>query len=97
MHFVLHLIARICLVPAFSFLSVDPETAVDAEYDYVPDDQFASAELPGKQTPLIIPISPILSLYIHALDFATIIVPVAPTLMHSLVLPPAVDTLPVIL
>ena len=53
----------IYLFPPRLLLSVDPETAVASEYDYDLDDQFPSAELPGKQTPLIIPISPILSLY----------------------------------
>jgi hypothetical protein len=56
----------IYLFPLSSILSVDPETAVNPEYDYVTDDPSFSAELPGKQTPLIIPISPILSLnFLH--------------------------------
>ena len=38
--------------PLFYFLSVDPETVVAPEYDYAADDQFPSAELPGKQPPI---------------------------------------------
>jgi hypothetical protein len=41
----------ICFSPLL-FLSVNPETAVDPEYDYVDDDPSFSAELPGKQNPL---------------------------------------------
>ena len=43
------------------FLPVDPEADATAEYDYTTDDQVFVAEQQGKQTPLIIPISPILS------------------------------------
>jgi hypothetical protein len=53
----------IYLFPPRLLLSVEPETAVDPEYDYAADDQFTSVELSGKQTPLIIPISPILCIY----------------------------------
>ena len=71
----LHLCAVlfICFPSAVPF-SVDPGTAVNPgiDYDYDPEDSFSSAEQPGKQPPLIIQISPILSLYILALDFATV-------------------------
>ena len=52
MHFVLHLIARYLSVSAFASFPVDPETAVDPEYDYITEDQISSAEQPGKQNPL---------------------------------------------
>ena len=62
------------MFPLRYFFPVDPETAVDAPMiDYVDEDPSPfSAELPGKQTPLIIPISPILFSLRLALDFATI-------------------------
>ena len=58
MHLWLHLLL-VFIVSSPLFSPVDPETDAAAEYDYAPDDQPLSAELPGKQTPLIIPISPI--------------------------------------
>ena len=62
-----------CFSPLFS--PVDPETAADAAViDYVDDDPSSlSTELPGKQTPLIIPISPSSFSLMLALDFATVI------------------------
>ena len=39
-----------CFFPLFS--PVYPETDVAAEYDYTPNDQTFSVELPGKQNPL---------------------------------------------
>jgi hypothetical protein len=39
-----------CFFPLFS--PVNPETDASAKYDYAPDDQTLSAELPGKQNPL---------------------------------------------
>ena len=53
---------------------VDPETDADAtEYDYAPDDQPLSAELPGKQNPLDHSyIAHSFSLML-ALDFATVV------------------------
>jgi hypothetical protein len=65
-----------CIVIAFAcfkfifffplFSPVDPETAEAPEDYYTTDDPSFPAELPGKQTPLIIPISPILSLlFLH--------------------------------
>ena len=60
--------------PHIASFPVDPETAVAPEYNYDLEDQIPEAELPGKQTPLIIPISLILSLYIHALGIGAVIV-----------------------
>jgi hypothetical protein len=60
-----------CFFPLFS--PVDPETAVDPEYDYVVNDPSFSAELPGKQTPLIISISPISLSPLLALEVATVV------------------------
>ena len=75
------------LFPPPLLLSVDPETAAAPEDYFTPDDQYHPAELPGKQPPLIIPISPIPFSLILALDVATVIVlSVAPILMHSLFL-----------
>ena len=54
----LHLIARYLFLPLRHSFPVDPEVPTDQE-PYPSEDQFASAELPGKQPPLIIPISPI--------------------------------------
>ena len=62
----------IYLFPPLSSL-VDLETDVASEYDYVADVQPLVAELPGKQTPLIISISPISFSPVLALEFATII------------------------
>ena len=65
----MHIVAFVCplfiiVLPRFNF-PVDPETPIDQEY-YPTDDQFPTAELPGKQPPLIIQISPILSLlFLH--------------------------------
>ena len=42
------------LFPLSSILSVDSENAAAPEYDYIIDDPSFSAELSGKQTPLII-------------------------------------------
>ena len=58
---VLHL-CFIFIVSSPLFSPVDPETDAAVEYNYAPNNQTFLAELPGKQTPLIIPISPILSL-----------------------------------
>jgi hypothetical protein len=38
--------------PLSTILSVDPEAAVDLEYDYVDDDPSYAAKLPGNQNPL---------------------------------------------
>ena len=56
----LHLIARYLFLLLRHSFPVDPEVPADQE-PYPSEDQFASAELPGKQPPppLIIPISPI--------------------------------------
>jgi hypothetical protein len=60
-----------CFFPLFS--PVDPETDVAPEYDYVPDIQPLSAELPGKQNPLDHSyITHSFSLML-ALDFATVV------------------------
>ena len=56
------------------FLPVDPKTDAAAEPNYAPDDQPIAAEQQGKQTPLSIPISPILLTLMLALDFATVLV-----------------------
>ena len=85
----MHIVAFVCRLFIMSspvYFPVDPEPPVDQEYHYVTDDQYPSAELPGKQTPLIIPRSPILSSLILALDFAIVDYSVAPILMHSLLL-----------
>jgi hypothetical protein len=60
----MHLFAVLFIVsPAVTPFPVDPETAVDSVIDdFTIEDPYLSAEQPGKQTPLIIPISPILSL-----------------------------------
>lgn len=81
----------VCLLficfPLLCFFSVDPETVVAPEYNYAPEDQFPSAELPGKQPPLTIPISPIPSLYILALDVGVdVVLSIDPIQMHSLIL-----------
>jgi hypothetical protein len=60
-----------CFFPLFS--PVDSETDAAPEYDYAPDDQYLSAELPGKQTPLDYPyITHSFSLML-ALDFTTVV------------------------
>ena len=67
--------AFVCLIfivfPLFS--PVDPETDVAPEYDYAPDVQSLSVELPGKQNP--IDHSYIAHSYslMLALDFATVV------------------------
>ena len=48
----MHLIARYLFCSRIWFLSVDPETTVDPEYNYDLEDQIPSAELPGKKNPL---------------------------------------------
>ena len=60
----MHRVASVCYIYRFFplFLPVDPEADATAGYDYTTDDQVFAAEQQGKQTPLIIPISPILSL-----------------------------------
>ena len=60
MHLWLHLLL-VFIVSSPLFSPVDPGTDAAPVIDYIVDDQPLSAELPGKQTPLIIPISPILS------------------------------------
>jgi hypothetical protein len=59
----LHLLLCIYIVSSPPFFPVDPETADDAlVIDYFTvGDSFSFAEQPGKQTPLSMPISPILS------------------------------------
>ena len=66
MHIVAYCFARyLFLSPLRHSFPIDPEVPTDQE-PYPSEDQFASAELPGKQTPLIIPISPSLSLlFLH--------------------------------
>ena len=59
------------LPPLFS--PVDPETDAAAEYDYAPDDQPLSAELPGKQNPLDHSYITYSFFPMLALDFATVI------------------------
>ena len=48
----MHIVASVCSLLIFfpppAFFSVDPETPTDQE-PYPSEDQFASAELPGKQ------------------------------------------------
>jgi hypothetical protein len=71
-------------------LLIDAETVADAaEYDYSPDeqpsdDQPLSAELPGKQNPLIIPIYDLFFLPHACIRIAIILID--PILMHSLLL-----------
>jgi hypothetical protein len=69
---VLHcLLCIYCFFPLFS--PVDSATDDAAEYDYAPDDQSFSAELPGKQNPLDHSyIAYSLSIML-ALDFATVL------------------------
>ena len=87
---VLHMFAMYLFVSSPSSLSLDPDTDVVPEadaaprYDYAVDDQILAAELPGKQTPLFILISPISFPFLLALEFfATTAIPI---LMHSLIL-----------
>ena len=65
----MHIVAFVCPSYLFSFphyFPVDPEIVVAPEFDYTANGQIVPAELPGKQTPLISPISPILSLlFLH--------------------------------
>ena len=97
MHFVLHLNACYLFCARICFLSVDPETAVDPEYDYDPEDQITSAELPGKQNPLDhSDIAYSFSLH-SCIRYWYSCCSVDPILMHSLILSPLVDALPVIL
>ena len=71
-----------------SSLSVEPDTDVAPETDaapvigYTPDDQAFTAELPGKQPPLNMPISPILFSLMLALEL--LLLSGIPILMHSL-------------
>ena len=83
----LYLIGLLFIYFPLSFiLSVDPKAAGDSQYDYVDDDPSLSTELPGKRNPLDQPdIAHSFSLVL-ALGFATIVVPIAPNLMHSLLL-----------
>jgi hypothetical protein len=60
-----------CFFPLFS--PVDPETAVDPEYDYVVDDPSFSAKLPGKQNPLDHSYIAHSFSFMLALDFATVV------------------------
>jgi hypothetical protein len=54
--------------------SIDPETTVDTPViDYIDDDPSFSPEQQGKQTPLIILISPIPFSLMLALDFFTVL------------------------
>ena len=85
MHIVAFCLTVIHSVSPRYYFSVDPETPIDQEF-FPSEDQFTTAELPGKQPPLIIQISPIPFSLIFALDFATVVIPVAPILMHSLFL-----------
>ena len=85
----MHIVVFVCPIFIWSphYFPVDPETPIDQGYDYVVDDPSFSAELPGKQPSLIIPISPIPFSLIHALDVAVVtILSLAPILMHSLLL-----------
>ena len=59
----------ICFFPIFS--PVDPETDAAPEYDYTPDVQRLSAELPGKQNPLDHSYIAHSFSLVLALDFAT--------------------------
>ena len=52
----------IFIVSSPLFSPVDPVTDAAPEDCYIPDDPSFTVELPGKQTPLNMPISPILSL-----------------------------------
>jgi hypothetical protein len=71
-----------------SSLSVEPDTDVAPETDaarvigFTPDDQTLAAELPGKQPPLNMPISPILFSLMLALEL--LLLSGIPILMHSL-------------
>jgi hypothetical protein len=69
------------------------------EYDHAPDeqptdDQPLSAELPGKQSPLTHADTSYSFPLLLALEIAAALL--YPILMHSLILSPATDTLPVI-
>jgi hypothetical protein len=97
-------VAFVCLLficsPLSSILSVDPEDAVDPEYDYVDDDPSFSVELPGKQTPLDhSDIAHFLFSLLLALEGRSSVgvLSVYPILLHSLFLLTAVDTLPALL
>ena len=59
------------LAPLFS--PVDSATDAAAEYDYAPDNQSFSAELPGKQNPLDHSYIAYSFFLVLALDFATVI------------------------
>jgi hypothetical protein len=71
---VLHKFAVYLSVSSLSSLSVDPSTNVvpetdeAPEFDYTVDDPSLAAELPGKQPPLSMPISPILFSLVLALE-----------------------------
>ena len=68
----LHLYAVYLSVSSPLFSPVDPGTDVAPEDCYTDDPSFA-AELPGKQTPLIISISPISFSPVLALEFPTVV------------------------
>ena len=96
---------RCCIIAVYLLflpppsLPIAPETANNtAVYDDIADDQTPSAELPGKQNPLDHKISPIPFSLMLALELPPLLLfPIAPILMHSLLLSPAIDTSPAIL
>ena len=97
MHFVLHLIARYLFRSRICFLSVDPETAVDPEYDYDRRRSDPCSRASRQANPLDhSDIAHSFSL-LSCIRYCYSCCSVAPILMHSLMLSPVVDTLPVIL
>jgi hypothetical protein len=71
----MHRATSVCFIFTVSSPSsspVDPETDAAPEYDYAPDDQPLSAELPGKQNPLDHSYIAHSFSLVLALDFATV-------------------------
>ena len=97
MHLCCIIVVYLLFLPPPS-LPIDPETDAVPVIDYVADDPSSfSAVLPGKQNPLDHKISPIPFSLMLALELPLLLFPIAPILMHSLMLSPAIDTSPAIL